>query len=106
MEKNMGIPTLPTDPVLNMHMEPNSGFHLSELDFNIIVTSGNGMKEQVIDKSECQRVDDDNYLYYPDTELLGRGKYYAKLIVQIPDPAHPKGFRTLSDRIEAGITIA
>lgn len=102
----MERPILPTDPVLNMYMEPNSGFHLSELDFKIIVTSGNGMREQEISKSECQKVDDDNYLYYPDTAALGRGKYYAKLVVKIPDPAHPKGFRTLSDRIEAGITIA
>lgn len=98
--------TLPQDAILNMNMTPNSGYHLAELDFKIIVfTDSITGKMQEIDKSECTKVDDDNYEYYPDTQMLGRGKYYAKLIVTIPDQRHPNGRRELSMVTEAGLHI-
>lgn len=96
----------PCDPVLNMYMAPNSGYHLSQLDFEIVLSTDNGSgRLQTILKKECNKVDDDNYTYYPDTDMLGRGRYSAKLIVRIPDQASPKGYRRLSDEVETDLII-
>lgn len=99
-------PSIPTDATLNMYMQPNSGYHLSQLEWQIEVYADNGhRKRQIIPKSECIRVDEDNYQYYPDTELVGVGKYYAKLTVKIPDPSRLEGYRRLSQITDAGLTI-
>lgn len=93
--------TMPTDPVAVMRMEPNNGYHLADLDFQILIfTDKSYGKTQTILKKDCQKESEDSYLYYPDTELVGRGKYFATLTVQIPDPASPKGYRNQSVTME------
>lgn len=98
--------TLPLDPVLEMHMEPNSGYHLADVDFDIVVWSSlSCTKKQTINKSECEFVDVDTYNYRPNTSMIGRGEYYATLIVKIPDSLSIKGYRNLSLLMKAGLNI-
>lgn len=104
--ESTGRYTLPLDPVLEMHMEPNSGYHLADLDFDIVVWSNlSCTKKQTINKSECEFVDVDTFNYRPNTSMIGRGEYYATLIVKIPDGPSIKGYRNLSIVMKAGLNI-
>lgn len=58
-----------------------------------------------IPKSECIKIDKDNYVILVDTSLLGAGDIKAKVIANIPDFDFPDTVRTEVVALDLGITV-
>ena len=58
-----------------------------------------------IPKSECIKIDKDNYVILVDTSLLGAGDIKAKVIANIPDFDFPDKVRTEVVALDLGITV-
>lgn len=95
---------LGTELKLNVNIEPTSGFSMEDYDFSIEIWTS--MKRILnIPKSECIKIDKDNYVILVDTSLLGAGDIKAKVIANIPDFDFPDTVRTEVVALDLGITV-
>lgn len=90
---------------LNINMKPIDGVHLSDVEWDAIIFTDTGIKNQVIPKKEAIKVDDDNYIIVVDSSVCGAGRYYATLTAYIPDPDFSDGIRTEKRTGFTGVTI-
>lgn len=103
MAKN--IIYLGTELKLNIHIEPIDGLTMDNYDFNIDVYVSQ-RKIVSTPKSECVRIDENNYVVLVDTNVIGVGDITCKVTAYVPDGDFDDGLRTEVVQIQTGITIA
>lgn len=95
---------LGTELKLNVNIEPMGEFTMEDYDFSVDIWTS--MKRILnIPKSECIKIDKDNYVILVDTSLLGAGDIKAKVIANIPDFDFPDTVRTEVVALDLGITV-
>ena len=95
---------LGTELKLNVNIEPMGELTMEDYDFSVDIWTS--MKRILnIPKSECIKIDKDNYVILVDTSLLGAGDIKAKVIANIPDFDFPDTVRTEVVALDLGITV-
>lgn len=95
---------LGTELKLNVNIEPMGEFTMEDYDFSVDIWTS--MKRvATIHKSECIKIDKNNYVVLVDTNLLGAGDIKAKVIANIPDFDFPDTVRTEVVALDLGITV-
>lgn len=78
---------------------------MSQYDFTIYYYCS---KDKVVEvkKEEATKVDDDNYMFWVDTSLTGRGKLRYAVLAMVPDTNLPELTRPeIIDDIDSGCDI-
>lgn len=91
-----------TEKVLNLHLEPISGYTMDDYDFCLKVFCF-AKRYVEIHKSDMHRVDGNNYEFIVDTAQIGSGKISAEVVAFIPDERFEEGLRTEIIAIETDI---
>lgn len=85
-----------TELKINVHVEPISGYHMNDYDFECAFFVYSNRKV-VIPKSAMRKVDDDNYIAIIESEnavKIGRGHVNMEISAFIPDADFSDGLRT------------
>lgn len=86
--------------------ELDEGWHLSDVDFSVsIYNEDDPEKAHLFTKSNCIKVNDDNYVVLVDTTELGIGTYAGRLMVFIPDTDYPGGTRTEITHLDTDVRV-
>lgn len=89
---------------LNINIKPIDSLHMSDYDFNVVFFT-NTESKIVMNKDQCKKVDDDNYLALLDTTKLGLGKLKMKITAYLPDIDFDDELRTEVIQETTGIQI-
>lgn len=90
---------------LNISMPPMDGYHLADVDWDVLVFTDNGIKTLTIDKRDAIYIDDNNYVIRVDSSIVGAGRYYTTLTAYIPDTDFDDGIRAEKRTRYTGVTI-
>ena len=89
---------------MNIHIAPIDGYTMDAYEFTCIAYCSS-TKKIVATKSECIRVDSENYMMLVDTGKLTTGDLHILVIAQVPDSDMPDMLRAEPTDIDTGITI-
>lgn len=95
-----------TEFKLNIHLDPIEDYHMSDLDWNVVVStfSLDGTR-QTFEKEQATKVDDDNYTIIVDSASGGAGAYWLTFTAFIPDADAPSGIRKEIVTVFTGVMI-
>lgn len=82
-----------TKCISNLYLKPIGGYHLDDLEWEVLVFTSTGAKNYIVQKKDCKRVDEDNYLIPVDSGILGSGIYWGTVTLSIPDATFSDGIR-------------
>lgn len=94
-----------TEIKFNLNIQPISGISMSTFDFHVIAYAQGTRQRLTINKSDCTKVDDDNYTLPVDTAPLKQGLLILDVYAHVPDQDFIDDLRTEISRIETGIII-
>lgn len=94
-----------TEVKFNLNIEPIGDVHMSSYDFMVTAYCAGTSQKVVIQKSDCVKVDDDNYTLPVDTSALGTGQLMLDVRAYIPDTDFPDSTRTEIVRLETDIEV-
>lgn len=95
---------LGTELKLNIHIEPIDGITMDKYDFSVDVYCS-PKKVVHANKSDCIRIDENNYIVLVDTNVIGVGTLLCKVTASIPDGDFSDMCRTEIVCNKVGITI-
>lgn len=90
---------------VNFNMQPIEGNTLENTEWSVKVFIEGSGKFVMISKSECKKVDANNYIIPIDSSMLGAGTYFITANVLIPDNDFADGFRHEVKTCSTGVTI-
>lgn len=90
---------------VNVNMQPVDGYNLGNVDWEVKVFVDSNNKSLILKKDQCKRIDDDNYYIPIDSSILGPGRYYVTLTVNLPDGDFSDGVRIEKVTAYTGVTI-
>jgi hypothetical protein len=93
-----------SDLKLNIHIDPMDGITMDDYDFTIEILIGQS-KSFLYKKSDCIRVDSDNYKLPLNTTGYGSGAMLIYIKAFIPDNDFDDGFRTEYCDLDPQISI-
>ena len=82
-----------TKAISCLHLNPIEDYHLSDLEWEVLVFIESKTKTYTVKKEDCLKQDDDNYLIPVDSSVLGAGEYWGTVTLKIPDGNLPDGIR-------------
>ena len=81
-----------TDIEINVNMQPIGANTMSSVDWECVFFVGDS--SYTVTKSQCKRVDDDNFICPVETATLDRGVLQCRMIAEIPNNLFSDGSRT------------
>ena len=95
-------PSLGSDVKVAVTADIGSGLHLSDVDFCCtIYVEDNERLCKKYQKSELTFIDEDTYMALVKTGEIGKGQYFAKLEIDVPDEDVDGGIRKEVVRVPA-----
>lgn len=101
------LPKMGTDIKMNINLTLPDGLTMAAVNFTAKFTA-NSSNGQLILKDAMHKVDDNNYIALIDTSIVGKGRYYCTITVQIPEiltDLFPDGYRTEIFTINTDLTV-
>lgn len=94
-----------TEIKFNLNIQPVGGISMSAFDFYVATYAQGTPQRSIVNKSDCTKVNNDNYTLPVDTASLGLGLLILDVYAYVPDQDFPDDLRTEIYRIETDITI-